>query len=245
MSARTTAVRECGVMRARYQRAGDRRFADPGFQARGSPGESARGRPVSLTEVPGLRIDLAPTAEAIGRMGRALGELLSQVEDPDRRVAGLEWTPRELTAHVAARTGRFAAYLAGSAMPEGEVSDIGAENGADIRDRREVGFADLLAEFRAKVDAFVGTSRGRLGSDPFPWYSGITLGVATGSGLLLGELVVHGFDAARAIDRPWPIAATDARTILRASAALVPWYVDPHTTKGDRTTYRVSVRGGP
>jgi uncharacterized protein (TIGR03083 family) len=200
---------------------------------------------VSVTEIPGLRIDLAPTAEAIGRVGRRLADLLSTAQDPERPVKGLEWTLGELSAHVAARTGRFAAYLAGSAAPGGEISGIGAENLADIRERREVAFADIVAELRRSVETFVTTTRGKLGSDPFGWYSGITLDVATASGLLLAELVVHGFDAARTLDRPWPIAAEDARTILRASAALVPWYVDPERTKGERTTYRVSVRGGP
>ncbi len=200
---------------------------------------------MSVTQVPELRIDLAPTAEAIGRVGRRLADLLAASEHPDRAVRGLEWTLGELTAHLAARTARFAGYLAGSASADGEVSGIGAENQADIRERRGAAFADLVAELRANVDAFVGTTRGRLGSDPFEWYSGITLDVATASGLLLAELVVHGFDAARTLDSPWPIAAEDARTILRAAAVLAPWYVDKEQTKDDRTTYRVSVRGGP
>ena len=200
---------------------------------------------MSVTEVPELRIDLASVAESIGRVGRRLADVLAQVEEPARPVKGLEWTLGELAAHVAARSGRFAAYLAGEAAPEGEAAAIGAENQTDIGERREVALADLVAEMRANVEAFVGTTRGRLGSDPFPWYSGITLDVATGSGLLLGELVVHGFDAARTLDVPWPIAAEDARTIVRAVAALAPWYVDAERTRGERTTYRVSVRGGP
>jgi uncharacterized protein (TIGR03083 family) len=237
-------VRVCRSTWARYQRAGDPRFADPAPQARGSTGEPDR-TDVSITEVPDLRIDLAPAAEAIGRVGRRLADLLSSAEQRDGSVKGLEWTLGELTAHLAARSARFAAYLAGSATPQGEVSDIGAENQEDIRVRREVAFADLVAELRASVDAFVATTRGRLGSDPFGWYSGITLDVATGSGLLLAELVVHGLDAARTLDRPWPIAADDARTIVRAAVALAPWYVDTERTRGERTTYRVSVRGGP
>jgi uncharacterized protein (TIGR03083 family) len=243
-SARAIAVRVHLVTRARYQRAGELRFADPGSQAGGSAGEPTRTH-VSVTEIPELRIDLAPTAEAIGRAGRRLADLLSEAGEPDRPVKGLEWTLGELAAHMAGRTARFAAYLAGSATPEGEVSDIATENRADIRERREVALADLVAELGARVEAFVATTRGKLGSDPFPWYSGITLDVATGSGLLLGELVVHGFDAARTFGRPWPIAAGDARTIVRAAATLAPWYVDPERTKGDHTTYRVSVRGGP
>jgi uncharacterized protein (TIGR03083 family) len=200
---------------------------------------------VSVTEVPELRIDLAPTAEAIGRVGRRLADLLAQGEDPDRPVKGLEWTLGELAAHLAARTGRLAGFLAGSVTAQGEVSDIGPENQADVRERREAAFADLVAELRTNVDTFVGTTRGRLGSDPFPWYSGITLDVSTASGLLLAEVVVHGFDAARTLDRPWPIGAEDARTIVRAAVALAPWYVDAERTRDDRTTFRVALKGGP
>ena len=220
------------------------RFADRVSKARGSAGETAE-TDVSVTEFPDLRIDLAPVAEAVGRVGRRLVDMLSEVGEPGRPVKGLEWTLLELAAHLAARSGRFAAYLAGTAVPQGEVSGATAENLADIRDRRDVAFTDLVEELRTNLDAFVGTTRGKLGSDPVPWYSGIVLDVAAVSGLLLGELVVHGFDAARTLDRPWPIASEHARTIVRAAATLAPWYVDPERTRGEHVTYRLSVRGGP
>lgn len=200
---------------------------------------------MSVREVPELRIDLAPAAQAVERGGRRLAELLSHVEGRDRRVRGLEWTLGELAAHLAARTGLFSAYLAGTATPEGEIAGIAAENQRHIRERRDRPVAEQIEELRSNVASFVATTRGKLGADPFPWYSGLTLDVATASGLLLGELVVHGLDVARTLGRPWPIAANDARTIIRAAAALAPWYVDPEATRGDRTIYRIAVRGGP
>jgi uncharacterized protein (TIGR03083 family) len=200
---------------------------------------------VSVTEVPELRIELAPAAQAVERAGRRLAELLSHVEDADLGVRGLEWTLGELVAHLAARTRLFSAYLAGTATPEGEIAGIATENQRHIRERRNRPVADQVEELRSNVASFVATTRGKLGADPFPWYSGLTLEVATASGLLLGELVVHGLDAARALGRPWPIARNDARTIIRAAAVLAPWYVDAEATRGDRTTYRVAVRGGP
>ncbi len=233
--------------RARYQvGSGTRpscRLADRGVQGRGSTHEGAR--PLSVTEVPELRIDLAPAAEAIERAGRRVTELLTHVEDPDRPTRGLEWTLGDLAAHLAARTERFAAYLSGVATPEGEIAGIAAENQQDIRARRERPLGDHIDEVRSNVASFVATTRGKLGADPFPWYSGVTLDVATAAGVLLGELIVHGYDAARTLGHPWPIAATDARTIVRAAAALAPWYVDEEATRGDRTTFRIAARGGP
>lgn len=200
---------------------------------------------MSVTEIPELRIDLATAAEAIGRVGRQLADLLRGADETDRPVKGLEWTLAELAAHVAARTGRFAAYLAGTAAPEADVADIGAENQRDVVERRGRPFDDLVDELAGNVAAFVGTTRGKLGSDAFPWYSDVTLDVGTASGLLLGELVVHGFDAGRTLGADWPIALKDARTIVRAAATIAPWYVDRERTRGERTTYRLAVRGGP
>lgn len=202
------------------------------------------GHPISVTAIPELRIELGPAAEAIQRAGRRLADLLVVVDEPDRRVRGLEWTLGELAAHVAARSGRFAAYLAGAAVPEGEIAGITEENRRDVSERRERPLADLAEELRSNVASFVATTHGKLGADPVPWYSGVTLDVATASGLLLGELIVHGYDAAN-LGSPWPIAGNDARTVLRAIATLAPWYVDPEATRGDRTTYRVVVSGGP
>ena len=201
--------------------------------------------PMSVTGVPALRIELGPAAEAIGRAGRRLADLLANLDEPDRGVRGLEWTLGELVAHVAARSGRFAAYLSGAAVPEGEIAGIAEENRRDVRDRRDRPLADMVEELRSSVSSFVATTHGKLGADPLPWYSGVTLDVATASGLLLGELIVHGYDAAVTLGRPWPIAGNDARTVVRAMATLAPWYVDPDATRGDRTTYRLVVRGGP
>jgi hypothetical protein len=69
--------------------------------------------------------------------------------------------------------------------------------------------------------------------------------VATGTGIALAEVLVHGYDVARSIGRRWPISAEDARTIARASLVFVPNYVDPTATRGKRVAYRVLIRGGP
>ena len=192
-----------------------------------------------------LRIELAPAAEAYERAGRRLVELLRQIADPTVPTRGLRWTLGELTAHLAARTELFAGYLAGTALPEGEVADIAANSDRQIRESSEVPFDTQVELIAASVGAFAETTRGRLGTDPYPWYSGIELDVATGTGIALAEVLVHGHDVARSLGKRWPISAEDARTIMRASFFLAPWYVDPKTTSGKHVTYRILIRGGP
>jgi Mycothiol maleylpyruvate isomerase N-terminal domain/SCP-2 sterol transfer family len=200
---------------------------------------------VSLTQIPELRIELGPAAKAVERAGRRVVDLLGRQDDPDRGVTGLEWSIAEAAAHLAARTGRFARYLAGSETPEGPISVIATENEQDVRERSSRTPGENVEELRSELAAFVTASRGRLGSDPFPWYSGATIDVATATGLLLGELDVHGFDVARTGGTRWPIPAEDGRTILRAAVVLAPLYVDPETTRGVSVTFRIVVRGGP
>jgi uncharacterized protein (TIGR03083 family) len=200
---------------------------------------------VTPTDLPELTIELGPAADALERAGRRVVDLLRSVEDPRAPTRRLSWTVGELAAHLAGRTELFAGYLSGSAAPEGEISEIAENNARQIRDAADVPFDTQIELIAASVAAFVERTKGRLATDPYPWYSGLTLDVATGTGIALAELLVHGYDVARSLGRPWPIPAEDARTILRASFVLAPHYLDPRRTRGKHVTYRILVRGGP
>ncbi len=192
-----------------------------------------------------LWIDLAAAVGSVASAGRELAGLIRGIDDPSRPSRGPSWTLGELAAHLAARTRLFAAYLAGVATPQGEIADIASENERLLRAAAGRSVPDLADEVEGNVGNFVSATRGRLGSDPFPWYSGLTLDVATGTGLLLGELRVHGDDAARALGLPWAFPGPDARTVVKAAAVLAPWYVDREAARGVRTTYRIELGGGP
>jgi uncharacterized protein (TIGR03083 family) len=189
-----------------------------------------------------LRIELGPAADALAVAGRRLVELLRAVPDPSAPVEGLRWTLGELTTHLAARTELFAGYLAGTAEPEGAISDIAAHSERQIRDLSDVPYDTHVELIAASLAAFVETTKGRLGTTRIP---------GTGAHLralgrhALAEILVHGYDVARSIGQRWRISAEDARTIIRASLVLAPHYVDPQTTRGTQVAYRLLVRGGP
>jgi uncharacterized protein (TIGR03083 family) len=190
-----------------------------------------------------LRIDLGPAAEALERAGRRLVALLRTVEDPERPTIGLDWTLGQLGAHLAARTELLVGYLAGTATPEGAIADIAAHNAAQVRERAGEPFATHVEQIAANVHALAERTKGHLGTDPYPWYSGLTLDVATGTAIALAEVVVHGFDVARSVGAPWPIPADDARTALKASLALAPHYLDREAARGADVTYRLAIAG--
>jgi len=60
----------------------------------------------------------------------------------------------------------------------------------------------------------------------------------------LGELLVHGFDLARALRRPWSISDDDARTVIYGVAPILPSLIDRERARGFRASYELRLRGG-
>lgn len=98
-----------------------------------------------------------------------------------------------------------------------------------------VGAADRLLEAAAGADAQYW----------FPIWTGYDMDLSAITSAMLGELLVHGLDAARGLGRPWPIAGDDARLVHAGVADLLPHYVDPAATKGVRVAIEIRIRGGP
>ena len=62
---------------------------------------------------------------------------------------------------------------------------------------------------------------------------------------MLGDLLVHGLDIARALGRRWPIAREDALLVMGGVMAMAPGYVDRQRTAGLHVAYELRFRGGP
>jgi hypothetical protein len=73
----------------------------------------------------------------------------------------------------------------------------------------------------------------------------MALDLAGVTGAELGEVLVHGYDIAKATGRPWPVAADDARLALRAALRLTSAYINPDTARGHTGGYDLRIRGGP
>jgi hypothetical protein len=63
-------------------------------------------------------------------------------------------------------------------------------------------------------------------------------------GVMLGELLLHGFDLARPLRRPWPIRQDQAIAITRGLLPSVGYSVDPEVAVKATGTYQLRLRGG-
>jgi uncharacterized protein (TIGR03083 family) len=186
-----------------------------------------------------LRTNAARTAAAI----RAAG-------DPGARVPGLDWTVGETAAHVVAEFVDYTAYAQGRKDPRvgdrdrdgGPAGRNAAANAAQLRAHPERDLSRLADRLEAAVDAFLALEPG---SGRVLVSNGIEMSWATMSSALLGELLVHGLDVARASGQPWRIEREDALRVIAGVMTMVPEYLDHRKAATVRATFELRLRGGP
>lgn len=204
-----------------------------------------------------LRVDLGEARSILGQAARRTAELFCSAADPAAAVRRSSWNVGEVGAHLAIalrgfteatggdyeavaphipRTGVFAERL--SAVTAGTLT-IESE-----RDPRALG--RLIGE---RVDAFLSATSGMSGAERIatPWYGeGASLSLTTATVILVGEQLIHGYDVAKSLGRPWPISVPEAHLMVRGITSMMPLIVNPKTTAGLRVSYGVTVRkGGP
>ncbi|MFV0259087.1 MAG: maleylpyruvate isomerase family mycothiol-dependent enzyme [Acidimicrobiales bacterium] len=166
------------------------------------------------------RSDITTTTGQIAR-------ILRGVWSADTPVPGLEWTVGQVGAHLVSLPRRyrrvmhdhepFPADLA--ALNADELAAVGHHDPEDLADLLETAIGDLLDE---------------LGDDGTRTVRFFAMGhsVEGVGGVLLSELLLHGWDLARVERLPWPITADQARSCLRALLPTVPHRSDRAAASG-------------
>jgi uncharacterized protein (TIGR03083 family) len=190
-------------------------------------------------------IDIAAARTAVDEVSSEVEELLRSIPDTSVPVPGLEWTAGETGAHIVTVTNCFDDYVTGRKKPPVTTGEIPTFNAGRIANFTERDGSRLATHLHEAVQNFLTTTSGHSGDDPFPWYDDCTIDVADGTCILLGELVVHGRDLARAVDRPWQIDPDDARLVLVGMLSVLPLYVDREKGRGVRASYEIRVKGSP
>jgi Mycothiol maleylpyruvate isomerase N-terminal domain len=186
-----------------------------------------------------LRTNAARTAAAI----RAAG-------DPGARVPGLDWTVGETAAHVVAEFVDYTAYAQGRKDPRvgdrdgdgGPAWRNAAANALQLRADPERDLSRLADRLEPAVEAFLALEPG---FGRVLVSNGIEMSWATMSSALLGELLVHGLDVARASGQPWRIGREDALRVIAGVMTMVPEYLDHRKAATVRATFELRLRGGP
>ena len=181
-------------------------------------------------------------------MADATVALLDGVDDVEAPVPRSDWTVREAAGHL------ISVFRAFGASIEGRLDGWGTPEGdavaRAIMEVEDSGNPRALAGHLADaVQAFLAAATGRSPDEIMgtPWYDrDRTHLVVAMTCLVLGEAVVHGYDLAQAVGRPWPIEADDARLIISGVfPAKTGVIADPEATTDVDVTYEVRADGGP
>ena len=188
--------------------------------------------------------------DAIDRAGGQVTDLLRSAApgDADRRLPGSSWTVGDTAAHLADGTGSYVDYLNGSTESWADLSDLpgGSLAASNARHLAEVADRDLgsLADAIDARLAEVAVAAGALDADDRVFWHGLDVPLATFLAAGLGELLVHGLDLAKVLERPWPIPPGEAAMVAEGLVPLLHLLVAEEAAKGVRVTYELRLRGG-
>ena len=189
-------------------------------------------------------LTMASALVAHERVAGRFSSLLRSSPDGTGKVPHLTWTVGETAAHVLASTRLYPEMLAGAERGWADLSLGDTENARLLaripeRDPREL--ADAMdvaaAALREAYAAYPG--------DSAAWHAGVGVPPAAAVGLLVGDMIVHGWDIASAIDGTWVIEPSDACLSFAATMPVISHFVDTKAAKGFSATYGIQLRRGP
>lgn len=192
--------------------------------------------------------------------------LLRSVRDPAAPAVG-EWSIAEVAMHLSqawivvpglARRDLSRMYdvlpslagVAGDSLIR-DMWELPAVTGLGVRSDTERDPATLADRIVGRAEEYFSECAGASAEEPRPWLvEGTTVSLATLTGHLLNETIMHGYDIAKADGRDWRIEPSHAAMVL--SHFIVPVIqgldsralVDRDRAAGLRATYELRIRGG-
>lgn len=192
-----------------------------------------------MTRTTDRHVDAVNTA--LVRDAEKLASVLRRIGDPTPKAIGT-WSIGETANHVASSPEYFLAAARGEATLE-SLDEVDAGNARSLAqdperdpsvlaDRLETGVKELVS-YAATVD----------GNPTVAAFVGVEVPLSTLLAIELGEVLVHGYDIARAAALPWTIEPSDALVAHREFLALLPYLLDKKRSSGARVDAGLRIRG--
>jgi uncharacterized protein (TIGR03083 family) len=200
----------------------------------------------SLIEVPEVPDVPRPRlVEAWRTVGSAVVNLLGQEGlDPARRVAGLDWTVGQLGAHLMVNLEFGSDVLHGKGSPATTMNsaEIAALNQSanDVVLRRG---GDQVGQLETALQGWLALLSTETLPPTVPYHGGLQLPPLRVAACLLFEYLVHGYDLATTLGRPWHIDPEHVDLAMRGVTTVMPLAVDTERARGFSATYRLRLRG--
>lgn len=163
----------------------------------------------------------------------------------DIRVPGSKWNLREVAAHIVTASTAYTEFARGTPSPIMSLEKEALAAACDqlIADVPETDPEKLAALVRDSAGELVEATSGRRATEQVCFHAGLPLDLGRLVSLNVGEYLVHGFEMARAVGRPWPIDPADARLVIHGYELTSQLFLNPKTTSGLTAAYEIDLRG--
>ncbi len=188
---------------------------------------------------------LEEARRSLASTSRRLADLVTTAPDLSPLAMGLEWNLQQVTAHIITGTNWAAEFIKGntSGLPTLDPAVIGPVLDQMIADFPESDPAKLGRLLLDAEDALLEALSAQPGDRPM-LHAGLPFTVAQFACTMLGDQMLHGYEMAAAIGRPWPIDTPDALLILEAHLPLFGAMLHAERTAGLTAAVGIELRGG-
>jgi uncharacterized protein (TIGR03083 family) len=188
---------------------------------------------------------LSRTRAAMVGATQRVADLMASIPDPLALAPNSPWTVRDFAAHLILAGGQYTDMAHGVPSPYQSVEPtyLHAEFTRRQADITETDPTKLSRLFVDAMEGFLDATSDIPGDTPVIMHGQNPHTAAGMAGILLGEELLHGYDIATAIGRPWPIDPADTELVLAGYAPVFGWVVNPDTTRGLSAGVGIELRG--
>ena len=188
---------------------------------------------------------LGHTRDALAGATERVAELIASIPDPLALAPDSPWTVRDFAAHLVVAGSVFTDIAQGVPSPIKSVDPTyhKAECARRNADIAETDPGKLSRLFLDVMEGFLDATSDSPGDTPVIFHGQNPFTLVGLAGVLLGEELLHGYDIATAIGRPWPLEGADTQLVLAAYAPALGFILNPETTRGLSAGFGIELRG--
>lgn len=188
-----------------------------------------------------VRVDKDQLVAAVEAVTDQFCAVLGSVSDPDARAVGT-WSVRDVGAHLVSGIPHYTKIVRGEGSTYTRLDGIAECNAVGVSAIADRDCGALAGRIASAITDFVVAVQTIPGDPEVAWHAGILVPVSSVTAMILGEMLIHGYDIAQASRRRWLIAPEHAGLVLCGALPVLPYFVDRAAAAGVRASFDLRLR---